>query len=136
MDNRGGTISFSLDDPDGNRFDFRKIEALAYRENISLRTDCFCNPGTSEIVHNLTQDELAFVYGQPRGMSFYEFFDWARDEHYLNPSAIRISVGIASNFEDVYRLMVFLQKFVDKPNTAIQQVDDVIPTDVLIRDSA
>jgi selenocysteine lyase/cysteine desulfurase len=136
MHHRGGTIAFSLDDPDGNRFDFRKIEALAYREKISLRTGSFCNPGTGEIVHNLTKHELAYVYGQPRGMSFNDFFDWARNEHNLNPSAIRISVGIASNFEDVYRFMVFLQKFVDKPNTAFQHVANVIPPDDFIRDSA
>ena len=66
MENRGGTISFCLDDPDGNRFDFRKIEALAYQEKISLRTGCFCNPGTGEIVHNLTREEMALVFAQPR----------------------------------------------------------------------
>jgi selenocysteine lyase/cysteine desulfurase len=136
MDNRGGTISFNLDDPDGNRFDFRKIEALAYLEQISLRTGCFCNPGTGEIVHNLTQDEMAIVFGQSTWVSYNDFFDWASNEHNLNPSTIRISVGIASNFEDVYRFIMFLQKFVDQPNTAIQQVDELIPIADFIRDSA
>ena len=123
MVNRGGTISFSLDDPEGIRLDYRKVEALANRENISLRTGCFCNPGTGEIVHNLTKEEMAQAFQQPTGMSFEHFFDWVRSEHGRNPSTIRISVGIASNFADVYRFIAFLQSFIDKPESEIRTVE-------------
>jgi selenocysteine lyase/cysteine desulfurase len=133
---RGGTIAFSLDDPDGVRFDYRKVEALANRENISLRTGCFCNPGTGEIVHNLTRDEMAQAFNRPEAMTFDYFFDWARTEHGRNPSTIRISVGIATNFADVYRFMNFLASFIDKPEATIQTVEVEYPAYNLVRDSA
>jgi len=136
MVDRGGTIAFSLDDPEAIRLDYRKVEALANRENISLRTGCFCNPGTGEIVHNLTHDEMAQAFNRPEAMSFDYFFDWARSEHGRNPSTIRISVGIATNFADIYRFMNFLAGFVDKPETAIQTVEVEYPIYNLTRDSA
>ena len=133
---RGGTISFSLDDPDGVRLDYRKVEALANRENISLRTGCFCNPGTGEIVHDLTRDEMAQAFNRPDPMSFDFFFDWARTEHNRNPSTIRISVGIATNFADTYRFINFLTGFVDKHAEAIETVQVEYPIYNLMRDSA
>ena len=136
MEARGGTIAFSLDDPEGRRLDYRKVEALANRENISLRTGCFCNPGTGEIVHNLTRDEMAQAFNRTEPMSFDYFFDWARNEHGRNPSTIRISVGIATNFADIYRFMNFLASFVDKPEAAIQTVEVEYPIYNLLRDSA
>jgi hypothetical protein len=34
-----------------------------------------------------------------------------RAQHGVLPSATRISVGVASNFADVYRFMCFIQRF-------------------------
>jgi selenocysteine lyase/cysteine desulfurase len=136
MVERGGTISFSLDDPNGKRLDYRKVEALANRENISLRTGCFCNPGTGEIVHNLTLEEMAQVFNRSEPMSFDNFFDWAHREFGRNPSTIRISVGIATNFADIYRFMNFVAGFIDKPEAAIQSVEVEYPVYNLLRDSA
>lgn len=133
---RGGTIAFCVDDPQGNHLDYRKVEALANRASISLRTGCFCNPGTGEIVHNLTRDEMAQAFNQPTGMSFDDFFDWARDEHNRNPSTIRISVGLATNFEDVFSFMKFLESFKDKSDAEIQKVEVEYPVYSTIRDSA
>ena len=45
---RGATISFNVNDPSGQRLDYRRIEVLANKANISLRTGCFCNPGSGE----------------------------------------------------------------------------------------
>ena len=133
---RGGTIAFSLDDPEGKRLDYRKVEALANRENISLRTGCFCNPGTGEIVHHLSRDEMAQAFNQSEAMSFDYFFDWARREYGRNPSTIRISVGIVSDFADVFRFMNFLSSFIDKPESAVQAVQVEYPIYNLLRDSA
>jgi len=133
---RGGAISFSLDDPEGNRMDYRKVEALANRENISLRTGCFCNPGTGEIAHDLRDTEIAQAFNRPEPVSFDFFYDWARNEINRNPSTIRISVGIASNFADVYRFMTFLESFVDKACTEIELVEVEYPIYSLRPDSA
>lgn len=136
MDRRGGTIAFCVDDPLGNRLDHRKVEALANHEHISLRTGCFCNPGTGEIVHHLSRDEMAQAFNRPTGMSFDDFYEWARREHNRTPSTIRISVGLATNFADVYRFMQFLESFVDKPETELQDVDVEYTVYSTIRDSA
>jgi selenocysteine lyase/cysteine desulfurase len=132
---RGGTISFSLDDPAGIRLDYRKVEALANRENISLRTGCFCNPGTGEIAHHLSRDMMAQAFNRSEPLSFDDFSEWAV-EHGRNPSSIRISVGIATNFADIYRFMSFLTRFIDKPVSAVQSVEVEYPIYNLLRDSA
>jgi molybdenum cofactor sulfurtransferase len=133
---RGGTIAFSLFDPEGNQLDYRKVEALANRDNISLRTGCFCNPGTGEIAHDLTRELMAQAFNRLEPMSFEYFVDWARQEYDRNPSTIRISVGIATIFKDIYRFMRFLSAFVDKPCEAIEQVEVEHPIYSLGRDSA
>ena len=133
---RGGTIAFSLDDPEGMRLDYRRVEALANRANISLRTGCFCNPGTGEIVHHLTKEEMAQAFTQPAAMSFEYFFDWACRVYGRSPSTIRISVGLVTNFADVYRFMRFLQNFVDKPAAEIEAVEVEYTAYDSIRDSA
>ena len=45
---RGGTIALNFYDPDGHLLDYRRVEELAGRQGISLRTGCFCNPGVGE----------------------------------------------------------------------------------------
>ena len=47
--------------------------------------------------------------------------DRIRIEHGRLPSAIRISVGVATNFADAYRFLCFLQGFVDRSVAEIDQ---------------
>jgi len=136
MIDRGGTIAFTLYDPAGDLLDFRIIEALANRENISLRTGCFCNPGTGETAHNLTKEVMAQAFAKPVGMSFNDFADWAYTQHGRSASSIRISVGIATNFADIYRFMKFLASFRDKSKAILQTVEVEYPIYNLLRDSA
>ncbi len=49
MRERGGTVTMNLYDPAGDFIDHRLVEARANREQISLRTGCFCNPGGGEL---------------------------------------------------------------------------------------
>ena len=79
---------------------------------------------------------MAQAFNRQEPMSFDNFFDWARQEYGRNPSSIRISVGIASNFKDVYRFMNFLASFIDKPEAAIQSIQVEYPIYNLMRDSA
>ncbi len=54
-------------------------------------------------------------------MSYRELRDRIRIEHGRLPSAIRISVGVATNFADAYRFLCFLQGFVDRSVAEINQ---------------
>lgn len=114
LEQRGGTIAFNLYDAHGKSFDFRRVETLASEANISLRTGCFCNPGAGEIAHNVTKKEMAQCFADDEPMSFDEFFDFIQSQGDKNASTIRISVGLATNFADVYRFIQFVSGFLNK----------------------
>ncbi len=113
-DARGGTIAFALRDPTGEPFDFRRVEAAAGERNISLRTGCFCNPGDGEIAHHLGREEMACYFTGRAPSSFYEFYDQLHVATGKTPSTIRVSLGLASNFADVYTFARFLAEFLDR----------------------
>ena len=97
------------------------MEELANRVGISLRTGCFCNPGAGEAAHRLGAEHMRKWFGRGEPMSYLDLRDRIRLEHDRLPSAIRISVGVATNFADVYRFLCFLQGFVDRSVAEIDQ---------------
>jgi|SRR5579859_5439420 len=111
---RGGTVSFSMYDRDGRRIDDLRVEQLASWAGISLRTGCFCNPGASEAAHRLGPEHLRTWFSRGEPVSYLDLRDRIWIEHGRLPSAIRISVGLATNFADVYRFVCFLQRFADR----------------------
>ena len=131
---RGGSIAFTLHDDQGESFDHRRVELLAGRVNISLRTGCFCNPGAGEIAHELSRDEMApYFRGDP--LSFDQFFEQARSQG-KSPSTIRISVGLASNFADIYRFLAFVQTFRDQSAQMINALPIQTSEHATLRDAA
>lgn len=120
MEKRGATLALNLYDPDGTVFDYRLVEALANEINISLRTGCFCNPGAGEIAHHIAGDRLQECF-ESDTLSFEKLAG-----ELLNTGdtdvvgAVRISTGIASNFEDVYRLVNFVRLFLNEKSSGIQ----------------
>lgn len=111
---RGGTIALNFYDPEGALMDYRHIEELANRVNISLRTGCFCNPGAGEVAHGLTKEEMAEAFKDNERMTLDQFLAVVLQPHGKSAGAVRISLGIASTFADVYRFMHFAAGFVDK----------------------
>ena len=59
-------------------------------------------------------------FGRGEPVSYLELRDRIRLEHDRLPSAIRISVGVATTFADAYRFLCFLQGFVDRPVAEIE----------------
>lgn len=111
---RGGTIAFTLRNAMGEDFDFRRVEAAAAERLISLRTGCFCNPGDGEVAHHLGREEMACYFTGAPPSSFYEFYDLLHVATGKTPSTIRVSLGLASNFADVYAFVHFLREFRDR----------------------
>ena len=101
------------------------VDAAAFaptnRAGVSLRTGCFCNPGAGEAAHRLGAEHMRPWFGRGEPMSYLELRDRIRIEHGRLPSAIRISVGLATNFADAYRFLCFLQDFVDQSIADINQ---------------
>jgi molybdenum cofactor sulfurtransferase len=118
-DGRGGTVAFVVRDCNGRVVGERHVEALANRANISLRTGCFCNPGANETAHDLRPDEMAAWFDRPQPVWPDELHDGLIRHHDRGVSAVRVSLGIASNFADVYRFACFLQNFVDRTTDEI-----------------
>ncbi len=111
---RGATLSLNFLDPDGEPVDFRHTERLAAAANISLRTGCFCNPGAGEIAHEISQDLMAGCFKSDTPVSYTELYEWLKRNGGKTASTVRISLGVASNFADVYRFMHFAQQFQDR----------------------
>jgi selenocysteine lyase/cysteine desulfurase len=112
-DQRGATIAFNFLHPDGTVVDERFVDRLAARHNISLRTGCFCNPGAGEIAFTISRETLVgseFAHGMT--------LDDYRDAIGLpTGGAIRASLGLASNFQDVQRFLDFAAEFIDLTST-------------------
>ena len=109
LDGRGATIALNFLHPDGRVVDERFVDMLAADHDISVRTGCFCNPGAGEAAFLLSPDALA-------GVGFGE--DMILDDFITRigmPSggAVRVSLGLASNFADVHRFMAFATRFRD-----------------------
>jgi molybdenum cofactor sulfurtransferase len=115
MAQRGGTLAMNFYDPAGRPFDVYRLEQRANRARISLRTGCFCNPGANEIAHNLSAPALE-SYRQaesvPTPASFYAYMQ----RHYgRTAAATRVSVGLVTNFADVYGFLTFVSRLLNKP---------------------
>jgi selenocysteine lyase/cysteine desulfurase len=111
-DRRGGTLAFNFYDADGHLVDHRVVERRAAQRRISLRTGCFCNPGAGELALGLSRDELerCFAAGSTR---------MTREDLRLcvDPKAagaVRISLGLVSNFADAHALVEFARDFLGK----------------------
>lgn len=110
---RGGTVTVSLYDPEGEPYSGARIEELAGEENLSVRTGCFCNPGAGEAAMQLDAEFMSRWFHGPLDIGFQDLVTEVRNQTGKEVSAIRVSVGIATNFADVYYLMRFLETLRD-----------------------
>ena len=109
---RGGTVTFNLFDPQGRFIDHRQVEHRANQVNISLRTGCFCNPGGGELALGISAKELESCFVRSKERLTFDDFRRCIDDK--STGAVRVSVGLATTFEDVYRFVQFISRFVDK----------------------
>ena len=107
-DRRGGTIAFNFLHPDGRVVDERLVDRVAAEHNISLRTGCFCNPGAGEVAFSISKERLAERFEE--GMILDDYVGLVGMP---TGGAVRASLGIATNFADVFRFMEFATEFAD-----------------------
>jgi selenocysteine lyase/cysteine desulfurase len=107
---RGGTIAFNFLTPDGRIVDERLIARSAAQARISLRTGCFCNPGAGEAAFGVTKQALREPFGGRQDLSLDEYLITLGLQ---SAGAIRVSLGLASNFADVLRFAQFARTFLD-----------------------
>ena len=133
---RGGVVTMNLYDPDGHLLDYRRIEELAGARRISLRTGCFCNPGTGEAAEGITEDDILAALEQPHDMSLPRFLQFITHRGGKSAGAIRVSVGLASTFGDVQRFVEFGASFRDQTRLSIGTASFDIASCRVIRDGS
>jgi molybdenum cofactor sulfurtransferase len=133
---RGGVVTMNLYDPEGHLLDYRRIEELASAHGISLRTGCFCNPGTGETAEHITEDDILAALDQSHDMSLPRFLRFITHRGGKSAGAIRVSVGIASNFADVQRFLTFAASLRDQTRLSIGEASFDIDSCRIIRDGS
>ena len=104
---RGGAVTVNFYDKDGHAFDHRFIESEANKVNISLRTDCFCNPGAGEVALGISRVELDVCFTRPDHRDVMSIDEFRKCIDGKSSGAVRISVGPITNFNDVQALLAF-----------------------------
>jgi selenocysteine lyase/cysteine desulfurase len=135
MVQRGGTVTMNFYDPEGHLVDYRRIEELAAQDNISLRTGCFCNPGAGETAEGLVEDDLrAAVADIGSQINLQRLLQFLQQRDGKSAGAIRVSLGLASNFADVERFLAFAAGLRDQTALTIGTVSFDIESCRVVRD--
>jgi molybdenum cofactor sulfurtransferase len=108
---RGGTLAVNFYDASDRVIDHREVERRATERKISIRSGCFCNPGAGELALGLSRGELEKCFAKSPRMT--------RDDLRLciDPKAagaVRISLGLVSNFADAHALVDFAASLTEK----------------------
>ena len=135
LDQRGGTITISFFDPDGVPISGALVERMASAEKISLRTGCFCNPGAGEMTFQLSPQLMSTFFKEAKGIHFAELVQKIYDTSGVDVSAVRISVGLATNFSDIYRFLRFAAGFQDRTAASLGQTAEDMACGSLARDT-
>src|SRR5947209_13070674 len=121
-DRRGGTIALNFFDPHGSMIDERAVDRRASEIGLSLRSGCFCNPGAGEaafhlsketlrnVIHEKSRDTLPQLFKGEGGVSWDQFLAALGMQ---SGGAVRVSLGLVTNFADVYQLVQFARTLLD-----------------------
>lgn len=118
---RGGTVAFNVYDVDGVLHDCTLVEREANKLYISLRAGCHCNPGARETALDLSADDMSALFVNKDAVSYEQFMEQAMQRM---EGVVRASMGIASNFTDVFHLVQFIKTFIDQPASAYDTYDN------------
>ncbi|MCO5577826.1 hypothetical protein L7F22_031660 [Adiantum nelumboides] len=108
---RASTVAFSLADSLGNPFDVKRVQLLADRSNISLRTGIIEGVFIMELLQREQHHEERSVGCME--LSGYKCLSKDGTIQRLEIPVLYVSLGFLNNFSDVYRLWRFVCKFLD-----------------------
>ena len=115
LEARGGTVTVNFRNREGQLLDHDVVEERANRRGISLRTGCFCNPGAGEVALGLEKTEIETCFRTADdSQDVMSLEDFRRCIDGKSTGAVRISVGLATNFADVQRFLEFAEEFLDE----------------------
>ena len=97
---------------------------------------CFCNPGPGETAEGLTEDDIAAAIAENADMTLPRFLQFITSRGGKSAGAIRVSIGLATNFADVYRFAQFAAALRDQTRMAIGEATFDIESCRVIRDGS
>jgi selenocysteine lyase/cysteine desulfurase len=112
---RGGILAMNFQDADGVLIDPSIVEHYAAQAQISVRTGCFCNPGSIETINGVAKEEIEHFFSCDCSKDYEDFLVAMNGRP---GGALRVSLGIVSNYADVYKFVQFARSFIDKEITA------------------
>ncbi len=133
---RGGTVTLNLYDPHGHLLDYRRVEELAGKDGISMRSGCFCNPGVGEIAEGLTEDDMRAAFALGDEANLMSFMQLMQHRGHKSAGALRASIGLVSNFADAWRFVHFVAGLHDQTRLTIGAVTFDIESCRIIRDGS
>jgi selenocysteine lyase/cysteine desulfurase len=110
---RGGTLAINFYNAEGTLIGKHLLEEEANRRGISIRMGFFCNPGAGEVALDISSDELSSCFSRPKYEQRISDLDF---QHCIDPKAtgaVRVSVGLMSNFADVQAFIEFAGSFLE-----------------------
>lgn len=114
---QGYIISCSFYSSHGTIIPLNDISRLASASGISLRTGCVCNPGGSTALRG--KDAIALMGGLSKFGENVELEEvWAFVGGITNAGIIRLSLGMVSDFEDVWRIVEWARGLLDEGKRA------------------
>jgi selenocysteine lyase/cysteine desulfurase len=113
---RGGAVTVNFYDENNQPLDHRFIEQKANEANISLRTGCFCNPGAGEVALEISRVELDVCFTQPGHEDRFTVDDFRSCIDGKSSGAVRISVGMVTNFNDIQGFLDFARGLLTESN--------------------
>lgn len=116
VDGRGGAVTVNFYDEKNQPLDHRFIEQKANESNISLRTGCFCNPGAGEVALEISRVELDVCFTQPGHEDRLTVDDFRQCIDGKSSGAVRISVGMVTNFNDIQGFLAFARGLLTESN--------------------
>ena len=133
---RGPIVTMNFYDPEGHLLDYRRVEELAGRDGISVRTGCFCNPGAGEDAEGITDDDVKAALESSADLTLPRFLQVITHRGGKSAGAIRASFGIASNFADARRFLAFAERLRDQTRLTMGEVTFDIESCRVIRDGS
>jgi selenocysteine lyase/cysteine desulfurase len=73
----------------------------------------FCNPGAGEVALDISSDELSSCFSRPSYEQRISDLDF---QHCIDPKAtgaVRVSVGLVSNYDDIQAFVQFARSFLE-----------------------
>ena len=106
LEQRGATVAFNVADTKGRIIPYGDTEARARAAGISIRGGCFCNPGAAEHAFGFPADRSRACFERTgAAFSLSRFADCMPG---VPIGALRASLGIPSNEDDVRRLIALV----------------------------